>query len=1211
MSEQINNSLSNNYIVGVGASAGGLEAINELFDSMPANTGFSFILVQHLSPDHKSLMGDLLSKHTEMQVLEAEEAMLVRPNSIYLIPTAKTMTLKNGKLRLEDKLRDHQPNNAIDIFFESLSADQGEKAVGIILSGTGTDGTKGIQSIKAKGGTVFIQDPTTAQFDGMPNSAISSGYIDLILSPDMMAEELAEYLREAPFLKSFNALNNQEEAILVDILDLIHKHTLHDFGNYKRPTIYRRLARRMLEKGIKSIGDYYNYLQGHPDEIKKLCDEFLLHVTKFFRDEEAFDTLKATVIPEIIAKKDPHDMVKVWSIACSTGEEPYSLAMLFAECLDSLGRNDTEIKIFATDISQTVIDTASKGLYTAEQVKNLSKERLDRFFVPEMGQYRVSPQLRRMVVFARHDISKDPPFSKIDLVICRNMLIYMNPLLQKAILQKIHFAVNEEGFVFLGPSENIAVLKDVMSDVDKKWKIYRCISKTKVADLEAFSSPTDRTYQNLSNVAAKSKNALNNLTEIFKDTLLEEYDYAGIFIDKDFEVKQAMGNFKKYMDFPEGNFNFNLLKLVPTDLSVALSTGIRKAMKDNERVVQRHVKVDNGKTQRSVTIVIKPYLIQKTYLQPFLFIILKDDEIEQKVLPASITLEGYSTQRIEELERELSNTKENLQALIEEVESSNEELQSSNEEIVSSNEELQSTNEELQSLNEELHTVNAEHQLKIKELVELNDDLNNYFRNTDIGQILIDKRLIIRKFTPIATKQVNLIASDIGRSIADISTNMPDLNFINDIKGVMQSEKMIEKEVQMAGEKTYLMRIAPYLRQNTMVDGVVVNFLDVSEVKKLNHFLQAVLNSSANGIVALKPVRDSGVVEDFEIISYNREAIAMLGLTNGTVTTGTPKFSKVFGAFKSSLTAEFIKVIESSETVVFEDRNQKTGQWFEFTAVKMVDEMVVTIGDITDRKSSTEKIEKGFADLKVASRELEVSNYKLQQSNFDLLQFASVASHDLKEPLRKIQVFGNMLKGKVADKLDSSEVNYLDKMVNSSNRMQMLIDNILVLSRLSQQDTKHVEVDLNAVISQIVDDLEISVREKGVQMKVGPLPVIKGIPGQMHQLFQNLISNAIKFNQGHPEICIQKTDIPDDILREWNIQPDKYIAIDVKDNGIGFDERFSQKIFGVFQRLDPTHYEGTGIGLTIVKKIVDNHKGFIKAKSRKGEGALFTILLPQ
>jgi two-component system CheB/CheR fusion protein len=621
----------------VGASAGGLEAINELFDSTPANTGFAFIIIQHLSPDHKSLMSELLSKHTEMQVFEAEEAMPVRSNSIYLIPTAKTMTLKNGKLRLEDKQRDHQPNSAIDIFFESLAADQREKAVGIILSGTGTDGTKGIQSIKANGGTVFVQDPVTAQFDGMPNSAISSGYIDLILSPDMMPEELTEYLREAPFLKSFNALNNQEESVLLDILDLIHKHTLHDFGNYKRPTIYRRLARRMLEKGIKSIPDYYTYLKGHPDEIKKLCDEFLLHVTRFFRDEEAFHTLEEIVIPEMLAKKPPNEMVKIWSIACSTGEEPYSLAMLFAECLDSLGRYDTEIKIFATDISQTVIDTASKGLYTEEQVKHLSKERLNRFFVAESNQYRVSPQLRRMVVFARHDISKDPPFSKIDLVVCRNMLIYMNPTLQKNILQKIHFAVNEEGFAFLGPSENIGILKDVMADVDKKWKIYRCISKTKIADLEVFSSPTDRTFQSLSNTAAKSKNALNNLTEIFKETLLEEYDYAGIFIDKEFEVKQAMGNFKKYMDFPEGNFNFNLLKLVPGDLSVALSTGIRKAIKDNDRVVQRHVKVNNGTTQRSVTIIIKPYLVQKIYLQPFLFIILREDEIETKVYPASMT----------------------------------------------------------------------------------------------------------------------------------------------------------------------------------------------------------------------------------------------------------------------------------------------------------------------------------------------------------------------------------------------------------------------------------------------------------------------------------------------------------------------------------------------------------------------------------------------
>ena len=430
---------ADNYVVAVGASAGGLEAINELFDNMPSNTGFSFIIIQHLSPDHKSLMSELLAKHTEMLVFVAEEGMELKPNTIYLIPTRKTITLVDGKLKLEEQVRDHQPNTAIDIFFESLAKDKAEKAVGIILSGTGTDGSRGVQAIKNSGGTILVQDPATAQFDGMPNSAVATGYADLILSPDMMPEELLEYVKEAPLLRSFNAMSNYEEAILLDILELVYKTTSHDFVNYKRPTIKRRLGKRMAERNIRSLADYQNYLIHHPDEIKKLCKEFLLHVTKFFRDEEAFETLRRTIIPEIISGKTRGQTVKLWDIACSTGEEAYSLAMLFDECMAEQKKYEVELKIFASDISQDVIEHASKGFYTDEQVKGISPERLNRYFTKESGGYKVASSLRKMIVFAKHDISKDPPFHKIDLVACRNMLIYMNPLLQKNILAKNSF----------------------------------------------------------------------------------------------------------------------------------------------------------------------------------------------------------------------------------------------------------------------------------------------------------------------------------------------------------------------------------------------------------------------------------------------------------------------------------------------------------------------------------------------------------------------------------------------------------------------------------------------------------------------------------------------------------------------------------------------------------------------------------------------------
>jgi two-component system CheB/CheR fusion protein len=1200
----------NNYIVGIGASAGGLEAINELFDNMPSNTGFSFIIIQHLSPDYKSLMGELLAKHTEMQVFEAEENMVPKANCIYLIPSRKIITLKNGRLKLEDKIRDQQPNSAIDIFFESLALDKAEKSIGIILSGTGTDGTKGIKAIKNNGGSVIVQDPITAQFDGMPNSAVSSGYVDLILSPDMVGEELLDFVNEAPLLRSFNALSLHEETILNNILELIFKTTNHDFSNYKRPTINRRLAKRMAERNINSLSEYYNYLSNRPEEIKKLCKEFLLNVTRFFRDEEAFEILRVSIIPRILEQKQNGEAIKVWTVACSTGEEAYSLAMLFDEAIHESRRYEIEVKIFASDINQEVIDSASKGFYTDEQVKNISPQRLSRYFTKEADGYKVVPTLRKMIVFARHDISRDPPFSRIDLLTCRNMLIYMNPLLQKSILLQFHFAISEEGFMFLGASENISVLKDVMAEIDKKWKIYQCVSKAKVGDPESYSNPVQKFLYPNSYVASKAKNALNNMAEIFKETLLEEYDYAGLFIDQDFEVKQAVGNFKKFMDFPEGNFNFNLLKLVPADLSIALSTGIRKAIKNNERVVQKSVKVKEGTLQRCITIIIKPYLIQRAYLQPFLFIVLKEEEFtKREIISIPFSTDGVVDKRIMDLEQELSDTKENLQALIEEVESANEELQSSNEEIISSNEELQSTNEELQSLNEELHTVNAEHQLKIKELVELNDDMNNYFRNTDVGQIFIDTKMTIRKFTPVVTGQVNLISSDIGRSIADISTNIKNLNFINDIKSVMQSAQVLEKEVSTDNDKVFLMRIVPYLRQNKSFDGVVVNFFDISEIKKMNYILEAVFDSSTSGIVALEAIRNNDrKIVDFRFITANKTSTALLGLEDQVVG---KTYLELYSDADPAVFERYVKILETGTTQSFEFLNNITNRWFEIIAVKMMDGLVVTFNDITDRKTDSEKIAKGYEDLKITSGRLEATNYKLEQSNLDLLQFASVASHDLKEPLRKIQAFGNLLKDKVNNKLDEREANYLDKVINSSDRMQVLIQDILTLSRLSNNQSPISNINLSDLIAQIIDDLEISIKQKAAEIHIRPLPVVVGISGQIHQLFQNLISNAIKFNDGQPIIEIGEEPVSPLLEQELSIKSDDYFAIYIKDNGIGFDQLYSDKIFGIFQRLEKNNYEGTGIGLAIVKKIVDNHKGFIKAISTPGQGSKFTILLPR
>jgi two-component system, chemotaxis family, CheB/CheR fusion protein len=402
---------SNGYVVGIGASAGGLEAINEFFDNIPHDTGFSFVVIQHLSPDYKSLMAELLSKHTSMQVIEASEGMPLKPNCIYLIPTKKILTIVKGKLQLHDKLRNNHPNTTIDSFFESLAEDLREKAIGIILSGTGSDGSRGIAAIKNHGGTIIVQDPGSAEFDGMPNSAIATGYADLILAPELMGDEMIHFLKEAPLIRSFNQLSNQEEGVIVDILNLIYKVTQHDFNHYKRPTLNRRLAKRMAEKGMKTLSEYYTHLSNNTDEVKLLCKEFLINVTRFFRDEDAFEIIRTDVIPSLFTVKETGDTIKIWVVASSTGEEAYSLAMLFEEYIELHKRHDISVKIFATDIDQQAIDTASKGVYSSESLKNISAERVKRFFIKEGSVYRVSPSLRKAVVFAKHDITKDPPFS--------------------------------------------------------------------------------------------------------------------------------------------------------------------------------------------------------------------------------------------------------------------------------------------------------------------------------------------------------------------------------------------------------------------------------------------------------------------------------------------------------------------------------------------------------------------------------------------------------------------------------------------------------------------------------------------------------------------------------------------------------------------------------------------------------------------------------
>ncbi|RYZ25184.1 MAG: hypothetical protein EOO10_18935, partial [Chitinophagaceae bacterium] len=698
---------------------------------------------------------------------------------------------------------------------------------------------------------------------------------------------------------------------------------------------------------------------------------------------------------------------------------------------------------------------------------------------------------------------------------------------------------------------------------------------------------------------------------LFRDTLTEERMIAGILVDKDFNVKQATGNFKSFLQFPEANFNFNLLKLVPGDLSIALGVSLRKAVATNERVVMKHLVIHEAKEKRSLNLIVNPYLQDPKYLQPFLFIILEEDTVDLRAVKTVTENTISSTGRIDELEKELLHTRESLQAVIEELESANEEMQSNNEEMISTNEELQSTNEELQSLNEELHTVSAEHQNKIKELMELNDDLDNYFKNSNIGQLLIDQNLIIRKFSPGVKSIVNIIGTDISRSISDITTNIRNSNLLADIRQVMNTGKALEKEVTLSNGNHILMRITPYIKRDQQPDGIVINFIDITESKKLSGLIEAVLNSSTNGIAAMKAIRneDTHEITDFEFLTINKMYEQLFAIKSAAASPGNT-WTQAFPVLPAEWLEAAKRVVEEDTVVELETFLPDSGKWIETTMVKLLDGFVATHRDITEQKKSSALLADSYQKLKKTSQLLSESNEQLEQSNLDLMQFASVASHDLKEPLRKIQAFGNLLESKIADRLNPVENGYLLKMLSASGRMQNLIEDVLTLSKLSNTQLLKTNVKLTPLIKNITDDLEIIIREKHATVEVEDMPEINAIPGQIHQVFQNLISNALKFNDKPvPTIQISSTDASKELLEAFAAEPGKsYLAVKVKDNGIGFDQEYNETIFGLFQRLNGRLYDGTGIGLAIVKKIMENHNGLIKADSVVGEGTTFTLL---
>lgn len=889
-------------IVGIGASAGGLAAFEAFFSGMPAdrNPDMAFVLVQHLAPDHKSILTDLVKRYTRMRVSEVEDGISVQPNSVYIIPPNRDMAFINGTLQLLEPAFPRGQRLPIDFFFRSLAQDQHERAICIVLSGTGSDGTHGLREIKCEGGMAMAQTPESTEFDGMPRSAIATGLVDYVLPPAEMPARLLSYATHAfgQKTRSVSSGSPRKDDSLQKIALLLRAKTGHDFSLYKQNTVTRRVERRMAVHQIERMEEYISYLQQYPDEVDALFCDLLIGVTNFFRDPEAFAALANDGIPLLFANKPAGSTIRVWTCGCSTGEEAYSIAILLREQVETLKQN-FKLQVFATDIDIRAIDQARSGIYPASIANDISPERLNRFFVRDTdgSSYKIDKEIREMLVFSKHDVIKDPPFSRIDLICCRNLLIYMGGELQKKLIPLFHYALNPDGILFLGTSESVGDFTDLFHPLDRHSKLYRkrgeviTNNRTELRRLQMPVNVSASALRHQGKVVGHPKPTPRELTERM---LIRSYAPVAALVNRRGDIIYLHGRSGLYLELTPGDAGVNnILKTAREGLRHDLTTALHKAVIHNETVCRHGLKVKTNGDFTTVNLTVEPVAeIQDSCAEPGLFLVVLESapkSVHQKrETPADSALATGITETVADdprmgitaLKQELQAKEEYLQSTIEELEASNEELKSSNEEMQSVNEELQSTNEELetskeelQSVNEELATVNTELQSKVIELSQVNNDMNNLLAGTGVGTIFVDHKLRIQRFTPAATKVINLIRTDVGRPVGHIVSNLAEYNsLVEDVREVLDTLNTREIEVMAVNGDWYLLCIRPYRTLENVIEGAVITFTEITETIRSREALQRLA-------VVVNDSYDAITVQDLEgrILAWNPAAERMYG----------------------------------------------------------------------------------------------------------------------------------------------------------------------------------------------------------------------------------------------------------------------------------------------------------------------------------------------
>ena len=1165
-------------VVGIGASAGGLEAFTELLSHLPDDTGMAFVLIQHLDPKHESHLTELLSKASKMPVSEVNGETRTRANHVYVIPPRCNLGISEGVLHTPPRPASGR-NMPIDAFFRALAADRGSQALGVVLSGTASDGTLVLQAIQAAGGITFAQEMQTAKFDSMPRSAIAAGVADFVLPPAGIARQLAALARDSRAgIKPREAIEPPGDPELAQILRLVRSASGVDFTHYKHSTLARRIKRRMALRGFENLEDYSRDLERNREEAEALCENCLITVTAFFREPTVFEELKKKVFPALVENRRPEDPIRIWVPGCATGEEAYSIAICLTEFLED-AKVRVPFEIFATDLSETAVEKARTGTYKDSELAHVSPQRLARFFTRTERRYQIAKIIRDGCVFARHNVAQDPPFSKLDLISCCNVLIYLGAVLQRKVLSILHYSLKPTGFLVLGPSESIGTLSESFHQVEKTHKIYGL--------RPAASPPAPRLSE-----GRRAEGRADHRERIAEGRagpdvvreadrlVLAEHGLPGAIIDAEMNIVQVRGRTAPYLELSPGEPTQNLLKLAREGLIAGLGKAIGSARRTNAVAKEAGFRIEDGGQLRDVAIEVVPFRESSSAKERYFLVLFRDAEPNhgpRQTHEPAIRDNGGSAR----LRRELAATKEYLQSIVEDNAATLEELRAANEEAQAGNEELETAQEELESANEELNTLNEDLKVSNVEFSKVNRDLTNLLESISIPLVMVGRDLRIRRFTRAMEPLLNLIASDVGRSITDLQPQMelPDLRRL--LLDAMEGGNRKPRDIRDSHGRWYSLRILPSMGPDGRTDGAVLMLIDIDAAKRGLDFAEAIVETVREPLVILN--------QNLEVIQANRtfyetfraapqetEGRLIYGLGNGQW--NIPKLRELLeNILPAHATFRDFEVTYEFEHVGRKVMLLNASEIFNPNAQART--ILLAIEDVTNRKQAEEE---------------------LQTTNAELQHFAYALTHDLQEPLRMVVNFTELLGQEYAGKLGQEADQYIAYSVEGALRIEALLKALLAYWEVAEREPGSLApADCGAVLSNVLLNLQAAIAESGARVTSDPLPTVAAEEVMLMQLFQNLISNSIKYRgEETPRIHISAETGAEGWL------------FSVRDNGIGIDPQYADRVFGMFKRLHGSEVPGTGIGLAICKRVVERRGGRIWVESEAGRGATFKFTIP-